>query len=109
MQGYLLRASTTIESAREAVRPVDMTRVADLVAPFATRWEPLVDEVDGVVLTNGLGDPADLMHLAERVRAMLNRRRPVLGICRGQLTDVLTRRAYVTGLNHGYAVDGDTL
>jgi len=172
MQGYLLRASTTLESARESVRPVDMSRVADLVAcgeitrhpgsdarvlvidtgakasivrklqargaavivaPFATRWEPLLDEVDGVVLANGPGDPADLMHLVERVRAILGRGLPVFGICLGHqlvalaagartyklpyghrsqnqpVMDVVTRRAYVTSQNHGYAVDVDTL
>jgi len=172
MQGYLLRASTTIEAARESVRPVEMSSVAELVAqgeitrfpggdarvlvidtgakisiirklqargatvilaPFAARWEALLDEVDGVVLTNGPGDPADLMHLVERVRSILNRGMPVFGICLGHqllalaagartyklpyghrsqnqpVMDVVTRRAYVTSQNHGYAVDGDTL
>jgi len=172
MQGFLLRDPTTIETARESVRPVDMTRVADLVAqgeitrylggdtrvlvidtgakasiirklqardasvivaPFATRWEPLLDEVDGVLLTNGPGDPADLMPLVERVRGILNRGLPVFGICLGHqlvalaagartyklpyghrsqnqpVMDIVTRRAYVTSQNHGYAVDGDTL
>jgi len=172
MQGFLLRSSTTADSARVNLRPTDMTRVVDLVAqgeitehpggdtrvlvidtgvkasivrklqargasvtvaPFATRWEALLDVVDGVLLTNGPGDPRDLMFLAERVRGILSLGMPTLGICLGHqlialaagartyklpyghrsqnqpVMDVVTQRAYVTSQNHGYAVDGDTL
>lgn len=172
MDGFLLRGSTTLTSARENVRPVDMTGVANLVAqgeitrfrggdtrvlvidtgakasivrrlqargatvivaPFTAHWESLLDDVDGVVLTNGPGDPADLMHLVGRVRSVLDLELPVFGICLGHqlvalaagartyklpyghrsqnqpVMDVVTRRAYVTSQNHGYAVDGDSL
>ena len=172
MQGYLLRSSMSIETARETVRPLDMSRVAELVAmgdisrhpggdlrvlvidtgakasivrklqgrgasvilaPFATRWEPLLDEVDGVMLTNGPGDPADLGKLVGRIRSVLERGLPLFGICLGHqllalaagartykllyghrsqnqpVMDVLTRRAYVTSQNHGYAVDAESL
>ena len=115
------------------IRKLQARGAAVTVAPFATRWEPLLDEVDGVVLTNGPGDPADLMPLVERVRTVLASGLPVLGICLGHqlvalaagartyklpyghrsqnqpVMDVVTRHAYVTSQNHGYAVDERTL
>lgn len=104
-----------------------------IVAPFTTSWEPLLAEVEGVVLTNGPGDPADLLPLVERVRTILAMGLPVLGVCLGHqlislaagaqtyklryghrsqnqpVRDVLTGRAYITSQNHGYAVDEKTL
>jgi carbamoyl-phosphate synthase small subunit len=102
-------------------------------APCFAPWEELLGEVDGVVLTNGPGDPMDLWPLAERLRAMLARELPVLGICLGHqllalaagartyklpfghrshnqpVLEVGTQRAFVTSQNHGYAVDGASL
>jgi len=98
---------------------------------------PLLDElggVDGVVISNGPGDPADLSELVEKVRVLLGTfEKPVFGICLGNqilalaagastyklpyghrgvnqpVQDLLTRRCYVTSQNHGYAVDDKTL
>lgn len=96
--------------------------------PFFAPWEPMLDEVDGVMLTNGPGDPADLTELVERTRGILGRGVPTFGICLGHqllslaagattyklkyghrshnqpVMDTVTRRAYVTSQNHGYAV-----
>jgi carbamoyl-phosphate synthase small subunit len=101
--------------------------------PFTHDWERLVDEVDGIVLTNGPGDPADLPQLVEQLRGVLARDVPVFGICLGHqllalaagartyklkyghrshnqpVMELATRRAYVTSQNHGYAVDTSTL
>jgi carbamoyl-phosphate synthase small subunit len=98
-------------------------------APFHARWEPLLDEVDGVFLTNGPGDPADLEPLIVRLRTVLERGIPTFGICLGHqllalaagartyklkyghrsqnqpVLHLVTRRAFVTSQNHGYAVD----
>lgn len=103
------------------------------LAPCMLPWESALDEVDGVMLTNGPGDPADLMPLVERIRAVLALGIPVFGICLGHqllamaagaktfklkyghrsqnqpVMDVVTRRAYVTSQNHGYAVDPTSL
>jgi carbamoyl-phosphate synthase small subunit len=102
-------------------------------APFFLPWEPLLDEVDGVMLTNGPGDPADLGALVERLRSVLARGTPLFGICLGHqllalaagaktyklkyghrsqnqpVMDTVTRKACVTSQNHGYAVKEDTL
>jgi carbamoyl-phosphate synthase small subunit len=110
------------------VRSLQRRSAAVTRAPAHGPWEPLLDEADGVVLTNGPGDPADLGALVERLRPVLARSVPVFGICLGHqllalaaggatykmkyghrsqnqpVLDLATRRAYVTSQNHGYAV-----
>lgn len=103
-------------------------------APFHGPWEDLLPTVRGVLLTNGPGDPTDLMPLVERIRRhLLDGQRPVFGICLGHqllalaagartyklayghrsmnqpVQDLTTGRAYVTSQNHGYAVDDASL
>ena len=102
-------------------------------APFHLAWEPLLADVDGVVLTNGPGDPTSLMPLVERLRPLLASGLPVFGVCLGHqllalaagartyklpyghrshnqpVIEADTRRAFVTSQNHGYAVDATTL
>ena len=104
-----------------------------LRAPASSPWEPLLDRVDGVVLTNGPGDPSALGALVERLRAVLKRNLPTFGICLGHqllalcagattyklpyghrshnqpVLDLLSGRAYVTSQNHGYAVQDSSL
>ena len=104
-----------------------------LLAPFATDWEPMLAEVDGVMLTNGPGDPQDLGELVGKVRTIIAKGVPTFGICLGHqllamaagantyklkyghrsqnqpVMDLVTRRAFVTSQNHGYAVDDATL
>lgn len=105
-------------------------------APADSAWEPYVDHCDGVLLGNGPGDPKDLPALCDRVRSLFSARGgslPLFGICLGHqllaraagadtyklpfghrshnqpVIDLLSRRAYVTSQNHGYAVDTATL
>lgn len=88
---------------------------------------------DGVMLSNGPGDPAKVEKTVATVRALLERETPLFGICmgnqmlaraigaktyklryghRGQNQPVVecgTNRCFVTSQNHGYAVDSTTL
>lgn len=102
--------------------------------PYDAPWHEELGRVRGVLLTNGPGDPTDLMPLVERIREhLLPGRIPVFGICLGHqllalaagartfklkyghrsmnqpVQDVVTKRAYVTSQNHGYAVDDASL
>ena len=115
------------------IRSLQRRGATVILTPFSAHWEPMLDEVDGVMLTNGPGDPADLEPLIARVRAILQKGVPCFGIClchqllslaagartyklkyghrshNQPVMDVVTRRAYVTSQNHGYAVQDDSL
>ncbi|KAJ1674968.1 Carbamoyl-phosphate synthase, partial [Spiromyces aspiralis] len=92
------------------------------------------DNIDGLFLSNGPGDPVTIQPTIENVRkAIALKRFPIFGIClghqilalasgaqtekmkygnRGQnipCTHMLTSRCYITTQNHGYAVKTDTL
>ena len=87
---------------------------------------------DGVMLSNGPGDPADNVYEISQIAAMMGKI-PVFGICLGHqmmalaqgartvkmkfghrganqpAKDLKTGRVYVTSQNHGYAVDADSV
>lgn len=87
---------------------------------------------DGIMLSNGPGDPADNTYCIEQIRMMIGKL-PVFGICLGHqlaalamggrtiklkyghrggnqpVRDIATSRTYITSQNHGYAVVADSL
>ncbi len=91
------------------------------------------ERFDGVVISNGPGDPKMCPETVEIVRRVLEKDVPVLGVCMGNQILALAagadtyklkfghrsqnqpcveaggRRCYITSQNHGYAVDGRTL
>lgn len=91
------------------------------------------EEVDGVLLSNGPGDPKMCVEPIETIRKGLQRDIPIMGIClgnqllalaaggdtfklkyghRGQnqpCIQVGSRRCYITSQNHGYAVNEQSL
>ena len=96
-------------------------------------YDFLGETFDGVVISNGPGDPKMCGPTIEHVRRAMDGGRPVFGIClghqilalaagadtfklpfghRGQnqpCIEVGTARCYITAQNHGYAVDETTL
>ena len=93
----------------------------------------LEEKVDGIVISNGPGDPKMCQETINHVRKTLSKNIPILGICLGSqilalaagadtyklkyghrsqnqpCVDVGTKRCYITSQNHGYAVASDTL
>jgi carbamoyl-phosphate synthase small subunit len=89
--------------------------------------------VDGVVLSNGPGDPEPLTGVISAVRELVDSGMPVLGICLGHqllglamggrtfklkfghhggnqpVIDLASRRVAITSQNHGFAVDPASL
>ncbi len=89
--------------------------------------------VDGVLLSNGPGDPAENIEVIENLRAIVKLGLPVMGVCLGHqlmalamggktakmgyghrggnqpVIELETGRTYVTTQNHGYEVLGDAL
>lgn len=98
-------------------------------------WDyPFLDEKpDGIVLSNGPGDPKKCTKTIDNVKQTLSEDIPILGICLGsQILGLAagaktyklkfghrsqnqpciesgTNRCYITSQNHGYAIDADTL
>lgn len=103
-----------------------------VVPAWYTARQILDLEPDGVLLSNGPGDPALVRGAQETVRALLGVK-PLFGICLGHqilglalggrsfkmkfghrgvnhpVKDLETGRSYITTQNHGYALDADSL
>ena len=118
---------------RNIVRELQKRGCTVTVLPATTSAEEiLAADPNGVMLSNGPGDPAENVYQIEQIRKLLGRV-PMFGICLGhQLTalaaggstyklkyghrgvnqpvrDVEGVRTYITSQNHGYAVDSDTV
>lgn len=103
-------------------------------APWHADIAVLAEEADGIMLSNGPGNPKDLVPLIAQVRALFGTyRKPIFGICLGNqilalaaggdtyklryghrgvnqpVQDLLTRRCYITSQNHGFAVRDESL
>jgi len=98
-------------------------------------WDyPFLDErPDGIVISNGPGDPKKCTKTIDNIKEVLSEDTPILGICLGsQILGLAagaktyklkfghhsqnqpciesgTNRCYITSQNHGYAIDANTL
>ncbi len=104
-----------------------------IVAPAeASPREILETKADGLLLSNGPGDPEAVPYVVERLRILLDKM-PIFGICLGHqmlglalggktyklkfghrganhpVKDLRTGKICITVQNHGFCVDGDTL
>ena len=104
-----------------------------VVPASATAEQILSLNPDGIMLSNGPGDPADNVGVISELRELCRHRIPTFGICLGHqllalsqgattvklkyghrganqpAKDVKTGLSYMTSQNHGYAVDAATL
>jgi carbamoyl-phosphate synthase small subunit len=103
------------------------------VVPHDWEWSEILGlRPDGILLSNGPGDPALLSHEIGQIRGLLGKV-PLFGICLGMqllalalgaeteklpfghrggnqpVIDVATGRGFVTSQNHGYALREDSL
>jgi carbamoyl-phosphate synthase small subunit len=96
-------------------------------------YDFLNEKADGVIVSNGPGDPKKCVETIENVKKAMSKNIPILGICLGSQILALaagadtyklkyghrshnqpcvesgTNRCYITPQNHGYAVDSNTL
>lgn len=92
-----------------------------------------VDEFDGIMLSNGPGDPEDCTVQIETIKKLYNSNKPIFGICLGHqlmglatgcktaklkyghrgpnhpVKDLETGRVYITSQNHGYYILEDSI
>jgi len=98
------------------------------VIPAQTDPEVALSEADGIVLSNGPGDPQSIPYVVDIAKNLIGRK-PVLGICLGHqilglalggntyklkfghhggnhpVMDLLTKKVEITSQNHNYCVD----
>lgn len=104
------------------------------VVPADTPARAILElQPDGVMLSNGPGDPKEVTSSIQTVKDLLQTDLPVFGICLGHqilglamgadtyklkfghrganhpVKDYITGRVYITSQNHGYAINEDTL
>lgn len=105
------------------------------VVPFSTTADQILGmNPDGIMLSNGPGDPADNVGVIQEIKKICDKKTiPVFGICLGHqmlaiargcktsklkyghrggnhpCKDTKTNRVYITSQNHGYAVENASL
>ena len=103
------------------------------VLPAYTAPGDIIGKYDGVMLSNGPGDPAENVEIVENLKTILDSGMPTFGICLGHqllalaigakteklkyghrgvnhpVKDLAHDRTYITSQNHGYAVVADTV
>ena len=103
------------------------------VVPATATWREVMElRPDGVLLSNGPGDPEPVTYAVENIKGLLDKV-PIFGICLGHqllglalggrtyklkfghhggnqpVMDLSTRKVEITAQNHGFAVDMDTV
>lgn len=95
--------------------------------------EIIADQPDGIMLSNGPGDPKDCPEVIEEIKKLYESDIPIFAICLGHqlmalatgadtfkmkyghrggnhpVKDLMTGRVYISSQNHGYVVDMDKL
>ena len=103
-----------------------------VVPAHTTAEEVLALQPDGIFLSNGPGDPADVPEIVEEIKKLIGKK-PIFGICLGHqllarslgaktyklkfghrgcnqpVKNLLTGRVQISSQNHGYAVDEESL
>jgi carbamoyl-phosphate synthase small subunit len=104
------------------------------VFPAATKAEEIIrGGYDGVLLSNGPGDPADCVEIIEEVKKLYASDLPIFAVCLGHqlmalatgakteklryghrggnhpVRDMQAGRVFITSQNHGYVVKGETV
>ena len=100
---------------------------------FTKAEEILKDQPDGIMLSNGPGDPKECTQIIKEIRKLYDSQIPIFAICLGHqlmalatgadtkkmkyghrggnhpVKDLETGRVYISSQNHGYVVDTETL
>ena len=104
------------------------------VYPAYTKAEEILESnPDGIMLSNGPGDPKECVEIIEEIKKLYNSNVPIFAICLGHqlmalangaktyklkyghrggnhpVKDLTNNRVYISSQNHGYAVDGTTI
>ncbi|HWQ74296.1 MAG TPA: carbamoyl phosphate synthase small subunit [Syntrophomonas sp.] len=121
--------------AKENIRRELLKRGCEVITvPALTTAETIISlKPDGIMLSNGPGDPADNVGIINQLKQLTEAGIPIYGICLGHqllalaqgaetaklkyghrganqpVKDLQSGKVYITSQNHGYAVVADTL
>ena len=77
------------------------------IYPALTSAEEILgDNPDGIMLSNGPGDPKECTSIIKEIKKLYDSDVPIFAICLGHLE---TGRVYISSQNHGYVVDAEGL
>lgn len=118
---------------RNIVRSLQNFGCEVVVVPAQTTAEEVLNyNPDGIMLSNGPGDPVDVPYAIEAVRQLIGKK-PIFGICLGHqivglalgaktyklqfghrganhpVKDLKSGRVHITSQNHGYVVDEESI
>lgn len=104
------------------------------VYPAYTKAEEILESnPDGIMLSNGPGDPKECVEIIEEIKKLYNSNVPIFAICLGHqlmalatgadtkkmkyghrggnhpVKDLASGHVYISSQNHGYMVDGETV
>ena len=104
------------------------------IYPASTKAEEILkDQPDGIMLSNGPGDPKECTEIIKEIKKLYDSQVPIFAICLGHqlmalatgadtkkmkyghrggnhpVKDLETGRVYISSQNHGYVVDTETL
>ncbi len=104
------------------------------VYPAMTKAEEIIKAApDGIMLSNGPGDPAECVEIIEEIKKLYHTNIPIFAICLGHqlmalangakthkmkyghrganhpVKDLSTGRVYISSQNHGYVVDDESM
>ena len=138
-----IKQQFTYKKGKKKVILVDCGTKNNIIRAFLRRnftvvrvpwdYDFLNEKADGVIISNGPGNPKKCDKTIANVRKAISKNIPILGICLGSqilglaagaktyklkyghrshnqpCVDSSSRRCYITSQNHGYAIDADTL
>ena len=138
-----IKKPITYEKGEKRIVLIDCGTKNNIIRAFLKRgftvirvpWDYnfLDEKADGIIISNGPGNPKKCHQTIENVKYALTKNIPILGICLGSQILALavgantyklkfghrshnqpcietgTKRCYITSQNHGYAVDAETL
>lgn len=135
LNGAGLKVAVLDLGAKENIIRSLVMRGCDVtVYPALTQAKEIIDSnPDGIMLTNGPGDPKECTSIIEQVKLLYDTDIPIFAICLGHqlmalatgadtyklkyghrggnhpVKDLETGRVYISSQNHGYVVDTDKL
>jgi carbamoyl-phosphate synthase small subunit len=143
MKEVSIKEPTIYKKGKKRIALVDCGAKNNIIRAFIKRdftvirvpwdYDFLSEDADGIIISNGPGDPKKCRKTIKTVKEALSYNTPILGICLGSqilalatgantyklkyghrshnqpCIDTGTKRCYITSQNHGYAVDAETL